>query len=61
MPDHVVDPPDPAIVMELLQERALRDPALAQVLELVQWKALYLVTLQVAETNGSVTVGSDTD
>ncbi len=47
----VIDPPDPAIVLELLKQRALQDGGLALLIETCEWKALYLSTLEEERDN----------
>lgn len=48
MPE-LVDPPDPAVVLEILKQRAQTDPGLALVIEAAEWKALYLATREETE------------
>ncbi len=49
---HVVDPPDPARVVDILRHKALTDPGLALTLEAAEWKALYLEAVDIASETG---------
>lgn len=57
----IVDAPDPALMVRLLQERARSDGGLAVILEAVMWKALYMESVDIASTNEEGMVNPETE
>lgn len=53
----MIEPPNPALVVDILKQRAVTDPGLAVIIEAAEWKALYLEVADIASstTDGNVT------